>query len=344
MGTRWRKVWRDLWSNKTRTVLVLLSISVGVTAIGMVMGAQIIVDESLPEAYAAVNPASATIYTLTTFDEEVVEAIDAMPEVAEAEGRRYTAMRFLTTDGEWRSLQLTGIPDFEDVQINKIKAQDGQYPPHERTLSIERASFSPTLGLGDVAVGDTLTIEPPDGKQREIEITGSVHDLSQLPAFMGGSGYGYVSYDTLEWLGEPRDFNQIVFITAENKLDMEHIQEVGSLVRNKMEKSGVPVYYVLIFPPGEHPALHRSPGCTGSGRRGHRLRDRRRRARPRADFAVEALESHDLAGHADVSQLTLVGASFHRHADLSVSNRDRWPSNPDSRLGQGRHRAVARCG
>jgi putative ABC transport system permease protein len=233
---------------------VLLSIAVGVTAIGMVMGAQIIVDESLPEAYAAVNPASATIYTLTTFDKELVEAIDAMPEVAEAEGRRYTAMRFLTTDGEWRSLQLTGIPDFEDMQINKIKAQDGQYPPHDRTLSIERASFSPTLGLGDVAVGDTLTIEPPDGKQREIEITGSVHDLSQLPAFMGGSGYGYVSYDTLEWLGEQRDFNQIVFIAAENKLDMEHIQEVGSLVRDKMEKSGVPVYYVLIFPPGEHPA------------------------------------------------------------------------------------------
>ena len=60
MKLRWRKVWRDLWANKTRTILVLLSIAVGVTAIGMVMGAQIIVDESLPAAYAAVNPASAT--------------------------------------------------------------------------------------------------------------------------------------------------------------------------------------------------------------------------------------------------------------------------------------------
>ena len=55
---------RDLWSNKTRTILVLLSIAVGVTAIGMVMGSQIIVDRSLPAAYAAVNPASATIFTI----------------------------------------------------------------------------------------------------------------------------------------------------------------------------------------------------------------------------------------------------------------------------------------
>jgi putative ABC transport system permease protein len=254
MGIRWRKVWRDLWANKTRTVLVLLSIAVGVTAIGMVMGAQIIVDENLPEAYAAVNPASATIYTLTTFDEEIIEAIDAMPEVGEVEGRRFTAVRFLDSNDQWRALQLTGIPDFEDMAINKLKAQEGDYPPPDRTMVIERASLVANLGLGDIAPGDTLIIEPPDGKQREIEISGSVHDLSQLPAFMSGSGYGYVSYDTLEWLGEPQDFNQIVFVTAENKLDMDHVQEVGSMVRDKMEKSGVPVYFVLIFPPGEHPA------------------------------------------------------------------------------------------
>ncbi len=254
MNTRWRKVWRDLWANKTRTILVLLSIAVGVTAIGMVMGAQIIVDENLPAAYAAVSPASATVYSLSTFDEDVVAAIDEMPEVGVAEGRRFTSVRFMTSDGEWRSMQLTAIPDFEDIQINKIKAQEGEYPPPERTLVIERGSMTANLGLGDVQIGDTLIIEPPDGKQREIKVAGTVHDLSQLPAFMAGSGYGYVSFDTLEWLGEPRDFNTVVFVTAENQLNGEHVQEVGSLVRDKMEKSRVPVYYVLVFPPGEHPA------------------------------------------------------------------------------------------
>jgi putative ABC transport system permease protein len=254
MNTRWRKVWRDLWANKTRTLLVLLSIAVGVTAIGMVMGAQIIVDESLPAAYAAVNPASATIYSLATFDEDVVAAVEEMPEVGEAEGRRFTAVRFLTSDGEWRTIQLTAVPDFEDMQINKITAQEGEFPPPERALVFERASMTANLGLGDVAIGDTLIIEPPDGKQREIEVAGTVHDLSQLPAFMAGSAYGYLSYDTLEWLGEPRDFNTLIFVAAENQLDMQHVQEVGTLVRDRMERSRVSVAYVLIFPPGEHPA------------------------------------------------------------------------------------------
>ena len=39
---RWRKVLRDLWSNKTRTLLVVLSIAVGVFAIGMVGGSRVI--------------------------------------------------------------------------------------------------------------------------------------------------------------------------------------------------------------------------------------------------------------------------------------------------------------
>ncbi|RIK24767.1 MAG: ABC transporter permease, partial [Chloroflexi bacterium] len=254
LSPRWRKVWRDLWSNKTRTLIVLLSIAVGVTAIGMVMGAQIIVDENLPEAYAAVNPASGTIYALNTFDEAMVETIRRTREVSEAEGRRYVNVRFQDTAGEWRNLQLYAIPDFNDITINKLKPEQGEYPPSRRGLLIERASFSPALGLGDVEIGDTLVIEPPDGKTRELTIVGSVHDMSQLPAFINGAGYGYITYDTLEWLGEPRDYNQLLYVVAENKLDYDHIQAVGKLLEDRLERSGVVVLFTLIFTPGEHPA------------------------------------------------------------------------------------------
>ena len=36
LNPRWRKVLRDLWGNKTRTALVVLSIAVGVFAVGMI--------------------------------------------------------------------------------------------------------------------------------------------------------------------------------------------------------------------------------------------------------------------------------------------------------------------
>ena len=87
-----------------------------------------------------------------------------------------------------------------------------------------------------------------------MKVGGSVHDISQLPAFINGAGYGYITFDTLEWLGEPRDFNQLMFVVAENQLDQEHITAVGKLIQSKLEKAGETVIFTLIFEPGKHPA------------------------------------------------------------------------------------------
>lgn len=254
LAPRWRKVLRDLWSNKTRTMLVLISISVGVSAIGMVMGSQIIVDQNLPEAYAAVNPSNAVMFSLDTFGDNMIESIRAMPEIEDAAGLRAVNVRFLTKTGEWRNLQLTAVSDYEEMTINKIKPQMGNYPPGEREVLIERASLSPALGLGDVAVGDVLTVEAPNGKRRQIRVTGTVHDMSQLPAFINGAGYGYVTFETLEWLGEPRNYNQVVFVVNENKDDFDHISDVTKKVESRLESAGIDVLFSFVPPPGDHPA------------------------------------------------------------------------------------------
>ena len=57
---RWRKVLGDLWSNKTRTILVVMSIAIGVFAIGMIAGARVLMLAGAHDSYAASHPASAT--------------------------------------------------------------------------------------------------------------------------------------------------------------------------------------------------------------------------------------------------------------------------------------------
>ena len=42
LSPRWRKVLRDLWGNRARTMLVVLSIAVGVFAVGMIAGSQVL--------------------------------------------------------------------------------------------------------------------------------------------------------------------------------------------------------------------------------------------------------------------------------------------------------------
>ena len=65
---RWRKVLADLFGNKTRTILAILSITIGLFTIGFVSASGAIMMPEIDANYAAANPHSAMIYT-EPFDE-----------------------------------------------------------------------------------------------------------------------------------------------------------------------------------------------------------------------------------------------------------------------------------
>jgi putative ABC transport system permease protein len=85
---RWRKVIRDLADNKARTVLVVLSMAVGVLAVGVVSGTRSIFGSQLEASYAATNPPSASLVVNGNFDQSLVETIRGMRQIEAAEGRR----------------------------------------------------------------------------------------------------------------------------------------------------------------------------------------------------------------------------------------------------------------
>ncbi len=254
---RWRKMLRDMWGNKTRTLLVVLSIAIGVFAVGMIATSRTILAEDLTASYAATNPASARIAVSNPqiggssdgFDEDLVEAVRRMDAVAAAEGRRSLGVRLQVGPDQWRDLQLFAIPDYEDIQINKIWSESGAWPPPEKEMLIERAA----LGLTNAQVGDRVLVKMPDGTEREMRVAGLVHDLSQLPSFLDGTIYGYVTFDTLEWLGAPRDFNEMNIVVAEHKANKQYVQYVANEVSHKIEKSGHSVLMKIVPEPGKHP-------------------------------------------------------------------------------------------
>jgi putative ABC transport system permease protein len=50
MSMAWRKVWRDLWSNKLRTFLVVLATTVGIFALGLVFGLSAVMRAEMTES------------------------------------------------------------------------------------------------------------------------------------------------------------------------------------------------------------------------------------------------------------------------------------------------------
>jgi putative ABC transport system permease protein len=243
-----RKILRDLWGNKPRTTLVILTIAIGVYAVGTISRAWVILSSNLTDNYLAVDPASATISTAGVFDDSFVESVRRMPEVETAEGRNDLVVRVQVGADRWHLLRLIVRADYDRLSLDKIQTETGAWPPPRQSMLLERSS----LDLVELGIGDTATIQLPDGTIDEIPIAGVVHDLTQTPTDFTYTAYGYVTDRTLFKLNGANNYNKLDIIVANQPLDKRHIQDVVEQVVTKMETNGMVVVDKEIPNPGVH--------------------------------------------------------------------------------------------
>jgi putative ABC transport system permease protein len=255
LNPRWKKVFADLWANKTRTILVALSIAVGVFAVGMITESRIRMLRGLSEDYLRGDPFSGVVATSKPFGEELLDSIRKIEGVEAADARQGVRVRLKVGPNRWKDLQLDAIRDFDDIRVAKMHPIRGIWPPEDKTFAVERSAMNPSLGV-TLNLGHTYIIETMEQKQRRIQVTGVVHNLNLPPALFTGTYTGYINEETLEWLGETRgEYGAVLFrVDKEHYFDKEYITVVAKRIRDKVEKSGIEVEEMFIPPdPGESP-------------------------------------------------------------------------------------------
>lgn len=246
---RWRKVILDLWSNKTRSMLVILSIAVGVFAIGMIVGANNLLGEDLLTAFYATNPAQAELYT-TGFEADLMPVIRRVDGVAEAQAITSFTMQYQSDPETWSDLNIYVYPDYRDIRLRQIVPVAGDWPPPHDAALVELGS----LNYMDKSIGDVLRVETENGRIHELQIAGTIKDLNQPAVEMSGSPAVFVTVDTMELLGNGRFFTDIL-ITIEGDDNSESaVKTVMERVSHKFERTGGLVFFSVINPPGKHPA------------------------------------------------------------------------------------------
>lgn len=254
LNPRWRKMLRDLWINKARTALVVLSLAVGVFTVSFLINTQSLLRTAFEREYAAVNPSSATLIIPEGFDRDFVDAIRKMPEIEEAEGRRSVDVRLEVGANQWINLNLLAIDDFGDIRIDKVQSYSDTWPPADGEILLERSSLR-MAAMPEFSAGDTLTIQTASGDKATLKLVGVGYDFNRTPSAGTGVAYGYITLETLERLGEPTDLNElrVIVAPASRKLDEEHIHNVTDQVKEKVEKSGRSVGAISVPEPGQHP-------------------------------------------------------------------------------------------
>jgi putative ABC transport system permease protein len=248
-SVRWRKAVRDLGSHPIRSVLVVLSIAVGVFAVGTIAGADAMLQRNLTEGYEASRPSSATIFA-SPIDQALVDSVARMPEVADAEARRSVTVRLINPDGSYREMLLTAIPDFDNQQLDLVTPQSGGWPPKRGEVVMERSS----LQLQGFEPGQVLTIQPADGKLHTVTVVGLSHEVGAAPAFYAGRVAGHVTPETLQELGYDDTFDELHLSVADPTLDEAGIRAVADEVANRIQRAGTPVFGTFVPVPHRHPA------------------------------------------------------------------------------------------
>ena len=251
MSSRWKKVWADFWGSKTRTLLTILIIMVGTFSVGATNNLRLYMSESLESDFLSARPSEATINT-SPLDDDLVKIARRVPGVEAVEGRSTLNASLIHTDGKPISVQFIALEDPNSLTVNLLK------PTKDETkipaLDDKQILVDSAVAILGYEPGDTLTVELPSGKRRQLTLAGYMHDITSQPygGAWGNIVYAYVTPDTMEWLGGSRLYNLLAVSVTENQTDRTHVTEVAQAVSDRMEEAGVIIQSIIVIQPGRH--------------------------------------------------------------------------------------------
>ncbi len=248
INPRWIKILRELWQNKTRTLLIVLAISVGVAAFGIMAISQVVLERDMDDQFISSNPAHG-ILTIASFGDDLVDDVRQMENIEVAEARRIIGAKLKIGPDELMALELHAIPDFETLAINRLKLESGASLPNKNQILLERSAQY----MMNTDVGETVQIMMANGTLFETEVAGLVNDLAPMPSQIYAIAYGYIPFDTLESLGEPQKYNRLLVFVTGDPDDRIEVERVITNVANEVEAQGYPVLRADVFEPGKPP-------------------------------------------------------------------------------------------
>jgi putative ABC transport system permease protein len=224
---------QQLW----RMLYLVPVMAIGLTIIGGRMGAWATLYGSMQPAYAATNPADMQIYG-DSLDNEAVQIVRQVPGVIEAEGWGIlwdARIQFPDDPDTWHRIDLYAVDDYENMDVRRITPVEGEWPPGQQQIVLERAS----AGQIGAEMGRMVVIDTPDGTRQELEFAGTAHDLATVPSDLSLWLQGFVSMETLQMMGHDGIYRRI-FIDVEESY-MEHpedAEELLNVIVGQLERSG----------------------------------------------------------------------------------------------------------
>jgi putative ABC transport system permease protein len=246
MSVIWHKVWSDLWHNKARTTLAVLSIAVGVFSIGAIFGMVDQLLSGMDAAHQATFPSHLNMYLTDHIDHNTAQRLKNIEGVEDIEVMNSVSVRYkLHPDDEWSTGLIDMRDDFEDPKYDVLQLKEGQWP-EKNHIAIERLS-SQHFGID---IGDEVIFEL-DKTDRALPITGKIrHPFVEPPQF-GGDAVFIFEARGLERFNIPAgEFDNLRVQVRPYSLALA--QEVASEIKSRLAKEDIGVAITFFQDPNKH--------------------------------------------------------------------------------------------
>jgi putative ABC transport system permease protein len=238
MGVIRYKIWQDLWSNKTRTLQVVLIIAVGAFAIGMIISTRNKVIEAMQQSWIESSPPMIGLGNWPRISDEDIRSIEQIDGVVDAEGVAVDSVEWrLDDDLEWQPASVTARTDFNDQHFAKLILMSGSWP-EDKQLVVGQGTDT----VFGAEIGQQIVFKS-EGRDKVFTVVGIVSDPMALPPSFGGNAQFYVSRETFEEFIGTEDYNRIFATAAE--YDEDNVTAIANSIRDDLERQHVETGGVL---------------------------------------------------------------------------------------------------
>jgi len=235
MSVIWTKVWSDLWDNKTRTALAVLSIAAGVFAVGAIFGMSDQLIRGMDTAHQASSPSHIQMYLTDEVDRNTAQALKKTEGLTDLEVMNEVTIRYkIHPEDDWSRGSLVMRDEYRDQIYDKVELKGGEWPK-KNNIAIERLSGQ-FFGLD---IGDEVIFELPQ-TDRALRITGLIRHPFVPPPQFGGDAYFFVDAQGMERFNIPK--GEFTHLKARvEPYSLEKAKAVASEMKQRLAKEDIGV-------------------------------------------------------------------------------------------------------
>ena len=247
MSVLWYKIWSDLWHNKTRTTLAVLSIAAGVFAVGAMFGMGDLLMVNLDEAHNEVIPPHIDMSVTNPVDSDVLLNLRDIPGIEDIEPYNNVTIQYkITPDGEWRQgvIHMRGAYNHQLYEL--VQLREGHWPRNKDEIGVERMAAE-FLKIG---VGDSIIINVHE-REKTYPITSLIRHPFVPPPQFQDLAFFFMNGQGLERFDIPDGKFQSFFVRV-SPYSPELARNVASAIKDKLAKQNIEVGGVFYQDPEKH--------------------------------------------------------------------------------------------